>query len=219
VPQRNRESKPTPSFRCTGRFERRAYACGAKYVAGVDEVGRGSLFGPVVAAAVVLDPARPIRGLNDSKQLLPKERQCLSRAIRTKAVTWAIAAVDAGRIDQINIYQASRAAMLDALQQLQPPPDYVLSDAVRLDWSGEQLPLIHGDARSMSIAAASIIAKVYRDELLDCWDLVYPCYRLGTNKGYSTPDHIWALRHYGVTPLHRRSFLRVALAAETQSSD
>jgi len=194
---------------CTLKFEKRAWANGAVLVAGVDEVGRGSLFGPVVAAAVVLDPSYRIRGLRDSKLLLPERRELLANRIREHAVCWAFAAVDAARIDQINIYQASRVAMKLAVSQLQPAPDHLLVDALRLDCDLPQNAIIHGDALSASIAAASIIAKVERDRMVREWDPIFPVYGLASNKGYSTPRHISALRECGPCPLHRQSFAPV----------
>jgi ribonuclease HII len=196
-------------LRCTLKFEKQAWTAAAKLVAGVDEVGRGSLFGPVVAAAVILDPAYRIRGLRDSKLLPAERRQELSLRIREHAIGWAIAAVDSARIDQINIYQASRLAMLRAVEQLAPHADYLLVDAVKLDCDLPQQPIIHGDALSASIAAASIIAKVERDRMISAWDPVFPVYGLASNKGYSTPHHIAALREHGPSPLHRQSFAPV----------
>ncbi|MGH9529961.1 MAG: ribonuclease HII [Terriglobales bacterium] len=194
---------------CTLKFEKRARANGAVLVAGVDEVGRGSLFGPVVAAAVILDPGYRVRGLRDSKLLLPERREILARRIREHAIAWSIAAVDAARIDQINIYQASRVAMKLAVTQLQPCPDHLLVDALRLDCELPQNAIIHGDALSASIAAASIIAKVERDRMVREWDPIFPLYGLASNKGYSTPRHIAALREHGPCPLHRQSFAPV----------
>ena len=153
-------------LRCTLRFEKKARECGAHLVAGVDEVGRGSLFGPVVAAAVILDATYRIRGLRDSKLLLPERREQLAERIRAHAIAIAVAAVDAARIDQINIYHASRLAMREAVSRLSPAPDYLLIDALRLDCEHPQRSIIHGDALSASIAAASIIAKVERDRLV-----------------------------------------------------
>ncbi len=196
-------------LRCTLRFEKKAWESGAQLVAGVDEVGRGSLFGPVVAAAVILDPRYRIRGLRDSKLLLPERREVLAERIRAHAIAIAIAAVDAARIDQINIYHASRLAMREAVLQLSPAADYLLIDALRLDCAHAQRPIIHGDALSASIAAASIIAKVERDRLVREWDPVFPVYGLASNKGYSTPHHIAALREHGPSPLHRQSFAPV----------
>ena len=196
-------------LRCTLKYEKKAWQDGACMVAGVDEVGRGSLFGPVVAAAVILDPRYRIRGLRDSKLLPAERREVLAARIREHAVAWAIAAVDAARIDQINIYQASRVAMRDAVLQLQPRPDHLLVDALRLDCECRQQAIIHGDALSASIAAASILAKVERDRMICEWDPVFPVYGLASNKGYSAPRHLAALREHGPSPLHRQSFAPV----------
>jgi len=194
---------------CTLKFEKQAMQSGARLIAGVDEVGRGSLFGPVVAAAVILDPGYRIRGLRDSKLLLADRREVLAERIREHAVAWAIAAVDAARIDQINIYQASRVAMREAVVNLRPGPDHLLIDAMRLDCELPQRAIIHGDALSASIAAASILAKVERDRMVREWDPVFPVYKLASNKGYSTPHHLAALRQHGPSPLHRQSFAPV----------
>ncbi len=196
-------------LRCTLRYEKIAWAAGAIMVAGVDEVGRGSLFGPVVAAAVILDRGYRIRGLRDSKLLLAERRELLAPRIREHAVAWAVAAVDVGRIDQINIYHASRLAMHEAVIRLRPAADHLLIDAMRLDCDVPQKAIIHGDALSASIAAASILAKVERDRLMCEWDTVFPEYGLASHKGYSTPKHLAALREYGPTPLHRQSFAPV----------
>ena len=193
-------------LRCTLNFEKRAWAAGAEQVAGVDEVGRGSLFGPVVAAAVILDPRHRIRGLRDSKLLPAERREELALLIRQRSIAWAVAAVDSARIDQINIYQASRLAMLHAVQQLAPAANHLLVDAVRLDCELPQQAIIHGDALSASIAAASILAKVERDRMISAWDPVFPMYGLASNKGYCTPRHLAALREHGPSPLHRQSF-------------
>src|ERR1700730_322165 len=196
-------------LRCTLKYEKLAWASGAKLVAGVDEVGRGSLFGPVVAAAVILDRGYRIRGLRDSKLLLAERRELLAPRIREHAVAWAVAAVDAARIDQINIYHASRLAMREAVMRLTPAADHLLIDALRIDCEQPQVPIIHGDALSASIAAASILAKVERDRIMCEWDTVFPAYGLASHKGYSTPRHLAALREYGPTPLHRQSFAPV----------
>ena len=196
-------------LRCTLRYEKRAWEAGAARVAGVDEVGRGSLFGPVVAAAVILDPAYRVRGLRDSKLLQPDRREILAIRIRQHAIAWAVAAVDAARIDEINIYQASRVAMRDAVMQLVPAADHLLVDALRLDCEMPQDAIIHGDALSASIAAASILAKVARDRMMREWDAVYPAYGLASHKGYCTPQHLAALRELGPTPMHRQSFAPV----------
>src|SRR6202161_3382791 len=196
-------------LRCTLRFEKKAWASGARLVAGGDEGGVVSLFGCVVAAAVILDPTYRVRGLRDSKLLPAERREVLAERIREHAVAWAVAAVDAARIDQINIYQASRAAMREAVMLLAPAADHLLVDAMRLDCEQPQVPIIHGDARSASIAAASILAKVERDRLMCEWDAVFPAYGLASHKGYSTPQHMAALEKYGPTPLHRQSFAPV----------
>lgn len=199
--------------RCSSRYEREARKCGWQRIAGLDEVGRGSLFGPVVAAAVILDPKRRIVGLDDSKKLPAERREVLARRIREHALAWAIADVDARRIDAWNIYQASRQAMTQALSQLKISPDYLLLDAMQLDVMIEQKSLIHGDALSVSIAAASIVAKVERDRMMDEWDLIYPQYDLAKHKGYATPVHLAALRSHGPSPHHRFSFAPVREAA------
>ena len=193
-------------LRCQATLEGELRARGFHAIAGVDEVGRGCLFGPVVAGAVILSPDRPIRGLNDSKLLEAERREVLAERIRERAIAWAIAAVDAATIDAINIYQASRLAMRRAVAQLNPAPDFLLIDAVPLDLPVSQRPLIHGDARCHAIAAASIVAKVYRDSCMRVWDEVFPAYGLASHKGYSTPEHLKAIREYGPTPLHRLSF-------------
>jgi ribonuclease HII len=193
-------------IRCRSTFEREARARGFVCIAGVDEVGRGCLFGPVFAAAVVLNPDLPIRGLNDSKIIQAEERQALAQAIRKRACAYAFGAADVFEIDQINIYQASRLAMRRAVQALTVPPDYLLVDALKLDLPMEQLALIDGDAKCRAIAAASILAKVQRDACLAAWHEVFPQYNLASNKGYSTPDHRRALQQYGPTLLHRFSF-------------
>jgi ribonuclease HII len=196
----------TTRFRCEATLERELRARGFTAVAGVDEVGRGSLFGPVMAAAVVLSPDRPIRGLNDSKQIDPDLRETLAERIRERAVCWAIAAVDAATIDSINIYQASRLAMRLAIGRLNPAPDFLLTDAMPIDLALPQRALIKGDARCHAIAAASILAKVYRDACMRVWDEVFPAYGLASHKGYSTPEHCEAIEAFGPTPLHRLSF-------------
>jgi ribonuclease HII len=200
-------------FRCTWRFENALRRRGYTTVAGCDEAGRGALLGPLYAAAVILDPARPIRGLNDSKKLTPAEREELAPAIREKALAFAVAAVSAGDVDVLNVYQASRRAMIRALEALQPAPHFVITDAMRLAGWGDpsEFPLpyrsiVHGDARSVSIAAASILAKVARDAHLVELDRIYPQYQLASNKGYGTPEHLESLGRNGPCPEHRRTF-------------
>jgi ribonuclease HII len=193
-------------MRCQAKYEREARAQGFQRIAGVDEVGRGALFGPVFAAAVILSPERPIRGLRDSKQLDPERRETLAGRIRERALAWAVAAADAFEIDHINILQASRLAMRRAVERLSPAADFLLVDAITVDLPLSQRALIHGDALSQCIAAASIIAKVERDACLREWDRVFPEYGLKNHKGYSTPEHWKALEDHGPTSLHRFSF-------------
>ena len=199
-------ANPVAKLRCEGTLERELRARGFFSIAGVDEVGRGALFGAVFAGAVILSPDRPIRGLNDSKQLEPQRREVLAERIRERAAAWAVAAVDAATIDRVNIYQASRLAMKRAVEQLKPAADFLLIDAVPLALSIPQQPLIHGDARCQAIAAASIVAKVARDACMRVWDEIYPQYGLASHKGYNTPEHLKALEEFGPTPLHRASF-------------
>ena len=201
--------RPAPAggkFRCEATLERELRARGFHAVAGVDEVGRGALFGAVYAAAVILSEDRPVRGLNDSKLLDPQRREVLAGRIRERAVAWAIGAVDAATIDRVNIYQASRMAMRLAVGRLNPVPDFLLVDAVPLELPLPQCALIKGDARCHAIAAASILAKVQRDACMRAWDSVFPEYGLAAHKGYATPEHCRAIEQYGPTPLHRLSF-------------
>lgn len=182
---------------------------GKGLIAGIDEVGRGPLFGPVAAAAVILDPETEILYLNDSKKLSESRREALYDEIMEKAVAVGLAMVSAERIDEINILQATYEAMREAVSKLSPQPDFLLVDAVTIPrLSIPQCPIIKGDAKSRSIAAASIIAKVSRDRLLQQYDALYPGYGLAKNKGYGTAEHIKALKELGPTPLHRRSFIR-----------
>jgi ribonuclease HII len=204
------------ALHCTTKFEAQAWSAGARLVAGVDEVGRGSLFGPVVAGAVILDPAYRIRGLRDSKLLPEARREQLAERIKRHAMAWAVAAVDVGRIDQINIYQASRLAMAEAVARLSMRPDHLLIDAMKIDCECVQTAIIHGDALSASIAAASIVAKVERDAMIRAWDPIYPVYGLASNKGYSTPKHLRGLREHGPSPMHRQSFAPVWMNSASQ---
>lgn len=199
-------------LRCTLRYENNAWASGAALVAGVDEVGRGSLFGPVVAAAVILPECLDElagAGLKDSKQLTREERESLDRQIRGMALSICVAEVDAETIDRVNIYQATRMAMLQAVVGLALAPDHLLIDAMRLDHPCRQTKLIYGDALSLSIAAASVIAKVHRDALMRELHEVHPGYGLASHKGYGTPEHRRALAEIGPCALHRRTFAPV----------
>ncbi len=203
-------------LKCTLKYEKLAWTSGAQLVCGVDEVGRGAFFGPVVAGAVILDPKYRIKGLRDSKLLPAERREVLAERIKDHCIAWSVAAVDAARIDQLNIYHASLLAMMRAIEQLEPKPDHLLLDAVRVSVDCPQTKIIHGDALSASIAAASIVAKVHRDALITKWAPVFPDYDLASNKGYRSPKHIAALRSKGPTPLHRQSFAPVWLAAHPQ---
>jgi ribonuclease HII len=196
--------------RCRSTEERAARALGYKCVAGVDEVGRGCLFGPVFAAAVVLSPDRAIRGLGDSKQLDAETREKLAVEIRARAEAYAVGAADVFEIDDINILQASRLAMKRAVERLPVLPDYLLIDAITIRLDVAQKPIIKGDASCQSIAAASILAKVARDEAMRQWDLVFPQYGLARHKGYYTPEHVAAIEEHGPTWLHRYTFAPIA---------
>jgi ribonuclease HII len=201
----------------TSRYERAARSAGYRSIAGLDEAGRGALFGPVFAAAVVLDPARPVRGLDDSKQLSAERRETLAARIRERAAGWALGAADAFEIDCINILEASRLAMQRAVAalnaRLSVPCDYLLTDAMRVNVDLPQKPIVHGDARCFSIAAASILAKVARDAAMAQWDAVFPEFGFVRNQGYGTPDHLAALERAGPCALHRFSFAPVRMAS------
>lgn len=184
--------------------EYRAYGL----VAGTDEAGRGPLAGPVVAAAVILDSEKEILFLNDSKKLSEKKRESLYPEILEKALSVGVGVVDAARIDEINILQATYEAMRQAFEALSPRPDVLLADAVRIPGlSVRQVPIIKGDAKSLSIAAASIVAKVTRDRMIREAEALYPGYGFAKHKGYGTPEHIRALKELGPCPIHRRSFI------------
>ncbi len=199
------------STECGWTLEEAARKRGALRIAGLDEVGRGPLFGPVVAAAVILPRGCQLHGLNDSKKLSEKKRNGLDREIRANAVAWAIASVDAETIDRINIRNASLLAMRRAVEQLALSPDFLLIDGRdTVDCDCPQQAIIRGDATSFSIAAASVLAKVHRDRLLVELDREYPGYGLASHKGYSSPEHLAALARLGPTPLHRRTFHPVA---------
>jgi ribonuclease HII len=200
---------------CSNAPEQALRYHGYRIIAGCDEVGRGALYGPVVAAAVILPERCTVlarMGLTDSKQLDQSQREKLDRKIRSIALAVAIAEIDAATIDRINIYQASRLAMLQAVQQLTVQPDHIILDAMLIDHPCDQTKLYYGDALCLSIAAASVIAKVHRDALMRTAHDLHPQYGLASHKGYATPEHRKALREHGPTPLHRRSFAPVAAA-------
>ena len=199
---------------CGWTLEEAARKRGAMRIAGLDEVGRGPLFGPVVAAAVILPEGCSLEGLTDSKKLSEKKRNQLDPEIRSKAVAWAIAEVDVETIDCINIRQASLLAMRRAVEKLALSPDFLLIDGRdTIDWDGPQQAVIHGDAISLSIAAASVLAKVHRDRLLVELDREFPGYGLAQHKGYPSPAHKAALEMLGPTQMHRKSYRPVAQAA------
>lgn len=187
-------------------YEKEAQKQGFQYVAGIDEVGRGPLAGPVVAAAVILPEKIFISGINDSKKLSSKKRQQLYQEIKNEALAIGIGVVGADVIDEINIYQATKKAMNIAINQLSIFPDFLLIDAMKIDTPITQRSLIKGDSLSVSIASASIIAKVYRDRLMMEYSKKYPEYQFEKNAGYGTREHIQAIRKFGPTPIHRKTF-------------
>jgi ribonuclease HII len=208
-PTGNSPSAGTPV--CGWKLERAAGKLGFVRIAGLDEVGRGPMFGPVVAAAVILPADCRLRGLNDSKKLTEKKRDELDVKIRTCALAWAIAAVDAETIDRINIRRASLLAMRMAVERLALSPDFLLIDGRdTIEWDCPQQAIIQGDGTSFSIAAASVLAKVYRDRLLVELDAVFPGYGLARHKGYCSQEHLAALDRLGPTPMHRKSYSPVS---------
>lgn len=204
------QTTPIMGERKVLEYERDLWNNGIKLVAGIDEVGRGCLFGDVVAAAVILPEGCEIEGINDSKKLSEKKREELYPLIMERALGVGIGCVNASVVDSINIKQAARLAMKTALEQLSESvvPEYLLVDAEKVDSPIRQLAVIHGDALSQSIAAASIIAKVTRDRLCLQWDMEYPEYGIAGHKGYATKAHREAILEYGACPLHRKTFLK-----------
>lgn len=189
--------------------ERMLYSKGYQFIAGIDEVGRGPLAGPVVAACVILPLGLELKGLNDSKKVHPKRRAELAEIIKKKAVAWSVGRVEHQEIDRLNILQATKKAMIQGVEGLCPSPDYLLIDALRLPLPIPQEGIVEGDSRCAAIAAASIIAKTYRDTFMEMIDQLYPEYGFKDHKGYGTPRHLEALERYGPCPLHRRSFLNM----------
>ena len=187
-------------------YEKELYAQEIQLIAGVDEVGRGPLAGPVVAAAVILPNNCKIPGLNDSKKIPKSKHQAIYQAVLDQAISVGIGVKDNHVIDRVNIYEATKLAMLDAIQELDPQPQHLLIDAMKLDLPISQTPIIKGDANSLSIAAASIVAKVTRDQMMAVYDQEYPGYDFAQNAGYGTTKHLEGLEKQGVTPIHRRSF-------------
>ena len=187
-------------------YEKECYARGIEFIAGVDEVGRGPLAGPVVAAAVILPKGSKIPGLNDSKKIPKSKHKEIYEAVLKEAIAIGIGVKDNQVIDQVNIYEATKLAMMEAIGQLDPQPQHLLIDAMKLDLAISQTSIIKGDANSLSIAAASIVAKVTRDQMMEKFDREYPGYDFAQNAGYGTANHLAGLHKLGVTPIHRRSF-------------
>ena len=187
-------------------YEKELYAQGIDLIAGVDEVGRGPLAGPVVAAAVILPKGCKISGLNDSKKIPKSKHKEIYEAVLQNAIAIGIGVKDNQVIDQVNIYEATKLAMMEAIGQLDPQPQHLLIDAMKLDLPISQTSIIKGDANSLSIAAASIVAKVTRDQMMEEFDRKYPGYDFAQNAGYGTANHLAGLDQLGVTPIHRRSF-------------
>ena len=187
-------------------YEKELYTQGIQLIAGVDEVGRGPLAGPVVAAAVILPKACKIPGLNDSKKIPKSKHKAIYEAVLQNAIAIGIGVKDNHVIDQVNIYEATKLAMMEAIGQLEPQPQHLLIDAMKLDLPISQTSIIKGDANSLSIAAASIVAKVTRDQMMEEFDRKYPGYDFAQNAGYGTAKHLAGLDQLGVTPIHRRSF-------------
>lgn len=201
------QTQRPPRFTCTDAFEINLWRAGYQRIAGIDEVGRGALCGPVVAAAVILNPDRIPPGIDDSKKVSPSRRETLSEEILRSALAVGVGRVEPEGIDSRNILQATLQAMSEAVGQLEPPADFLLLDAVRLPSIDlPQQSVIKGDTQSVSIAAASIVAKVIRDRIMVEFDHLYPQYFLSRNKGYGTQAHLESLRQFGPTPIHRRTF-------------
>lgn len=190
-------------------FEEKYYNEGYQLIAGIDEVGRGPLAGPVVAAAVILPRTCYLPGIDDSKKLSEQKRESLFDAIRQNAISIGVGIIRNDVIDEINIYAATKKAMLTSILQLDPKPDFLLIDAVKLDTPYPSNPIIKGDSLSVSIAAASIVAKVTRDQILKEYDEKYPQYGFAHNAGYGTKEHLDAIKRFGITPIHRKSFAPV----------
>ena len=203
------------------KIERELLSQGFKTIAGVDEVGRGPLAGPVVCAAVVmpLKEIEIIQGVDDSKKLSPKKRELLAKLIRERALAYTVYEVNEKIIDEINVLQATRLGMKNALESLKIVPDTVITDGnMTLDISFPQRSIVHGDALSYSIGAASIVAKVFRDALMEEYAKTYPAYGFERNKGYGTAEHIRAIKEHGICPIHRRTFVKKFWAGGEKNS-
>lgn len=196
-------------YELMSEFEKQEFSKGASVIAGIDEAGRGPLAGPVVVASVVLDPNNPILGLDDSKKLSEKKREMLFDEVKKKALAYSIIERDAKFIDEVNILEATKDAMREASRTLGIIPDVLLIDAVNLKGVDcKVVPIIKGDAKSNSIAAASILAKVHRDRLMTEYDSEYPGYGFAKHKGYGTKEHYAAIHELGISPIHRMTFLK-----------
>lgn len=201
-----RESEERLRVESMYEVESTFYKKGMQHIVGIDEVGRGPLAGPVTVAAVILKPHWFVKGLNDSKKVTPKHREEIAAKIQQEAVDVSIVSLPPEEIDALNIYEATMMAMYQAVKNLHVEPDAVIVDAMPLHFSCPTVSLIHGDAKSASVAAASIAAKVYRDHIMDEYEKIYPGYGFAQNKGYGTAAHVKALHELGITPIHRRSF-------------
>mgnify|MGYP001276633244 CR=1 FL=1 len=200
------DQRKLADFRKRFKYENQLHQKGFHVIAGVDEVGRGPLAGPVIACAIILPDNFDLIDVNDSKQLSKKQRELLYPKILQEAVCYGIGTEDSQTTDKVNIYQATRLAMKQAVLALKPKPDQIIVDAMQIPVNISQTRLIKGDAKSISVAAASIVAKVYRDNLMVKYSKEYPGYGFEKNAGYGTKLHLKGLQHYGVTPIHRKTF-------------
>lgn len=205
----SRAERERLAFEAMSTFERAAISEGFLRIAGIDEAGRGPLAGPVAVGICILDPDKPIYGINDSKKLTPASRERLYEQIVEHAVAWKVVLINHTVIDEINILQATIRGMREAVVALPVQPDLLLVDSIHLTGVQQSVrAIVHGDTRSVSIAAASILAKVTRDRLMVEMDLLYPGYGFALHKGYGSQEHYKALRHLGLSPIHRRTFIR-----------
>lgn len=200
------------------KYERTLYEQGYELIAGCDEAGRGPLCGPVVAAAVILPKNYHLEGLNDSKQLSEKKRDKFFEIIKKDAISYGISVIDAKTIDEVNIYEASRMAMLDAINKLNVEPDFIITDAMPLN-KDNSMPIIHGDALSITIAAASVLAKVTRDEIMYELDKKYPEYEFKNHKGYPTKKHLEIIKKYGILDIYRKTYKPVKAVLEVKQNE
>ncbi len=200
-------------------YEDNAISEGYKYICGVDEVGRGCLAGSVVAASVILNLEHTIEGIDDSKKLTAKKRENLYEQITKTALAYSIAVIDSETIDNINIYNATKMAMNQSIQSLSITPDLLLIDAMKLNYGINEISIIKGDSKSISIAAASIVAKVYRDNMMTEYAKMYPNYSFEKHKGYGTAIHLKAIQKYGITDIHRKTFKPIAIYIKDEQSN